>query len=388
MAHALLRAALALVPTPGGKASSKMKTASVHTIVNAARKSACATNTLESIFSTLEVLLLIATLILLLVLSGLIYQALGTAAHARRFPAPGRMVDIGARRLHLVESGGGHPTVIFESGISASSLNWTHLRNEVARFTRACAYDRASLGWSDRAASPPALSQIVDDLHALLTAARIPGPYILVGHSFGGLVVRCFARKHPRNVAGLVLIDPLPASEWLEPSPERSRMLQGGIRLSRRGAFLARLGVVRFALALFTGGSRRVPQLIAKLSSGRGQSAVSRLVGEVGKMPRETWPVVQAHWCLPKSFEGMAYYLESLPANSAEAVAILSGTPDIPTTVLSAATATPAQLADHAIIARSGRHIVVDRSAHWIHLDQPEVVVEAIREMVERTRSY
>ncbi len=162
-------------------------------------------------------------------------------------------------------------------------------------------------------------------------------------------------------------------------------MLRLGVKLSRRGAVLARIGVVRAALALLMTGGRRVPQWIAKVSSGRGESVISRLVGEVRKMPPETWPMVRAHWCLPKSFQGMAAYLESLPASAQEAAA-LDEPADIPVIVLSAANATPEQLEEReALSHRSprGRHIIARKSGHWIQLDEPQVVVDAIREMAE-----
>jgi pimeloyl-ACP methyl ester carboxylesterase len=294
------------------------------------------------------------------------------------------MIDIGGRRLHLIESGGSGPAVVFESGISATCLNWTQVRVQVERLARACTYDRAWLGWSDPAKSPRTTSAIVDDLHALLEAAQIPRPYILVGHSFGGMLVRAYAARYPGDVAGLVVVDPLSASEWSSASPEHARMLRFGVRLSRRGALLARIGVVRASLALLMSGGRRVPQWIAKLSSGRGESVISRLVGEVGKMPAETWPMVRAHWCQSKSFLGMAAYLESLPASASEAAAI--GAPEtIPVTLLSAANATAEQLEERDAMARRsprGQHIIARKSGHWIQLDEPELVVAAIREMV------
>jgi pimeloyl-ACP methyl ester carboxylesterase len=136
---------------------------------------------------------------------------------------------------------------------------------------------------------------------------------------------------------------------------------------------------------LFTRGARRIPKLIARLSSGNGESAVSRLVGEVGKMPRETWPLIQAHWCHQKSFTGMAGYLESLPASAAQAVT-LGDPPPVPMVILSAANSTPAQLAERDALARRsqhGKHILASKSGHWIHLDQPELVIEAIRELLK-----
>jgi pimeloyl-ACP methyl ester carboxylesterase len=335
----------------------------------------------------LNVLIFISAFALMVVLCGIIYQSIATHRDRRRFPPPGRMVEIGARRLHLIESGSGRPAVVFESGISASCLNWTRVREEVARFTLACAYDRAGLGWSDPADSPRLASRLVDELHALLGAAAIAPPYVMVGHSFGGLLVSMYAAKYSADVAGLILVDPLAASEWLQPTSDQSRMLNRGIALARRGAWLARLGVVRFALNLLTGGARRLPKGIARLTSGTGESFLSRIVGEVGKMPPEVWPMIQAHWCLPKSFRALAAALEGLPGSSREAAEIEIPAA-IPLTILSASHCTAAEVAAReAMVRRSvnGRHIVADKSGHWIHLDQPGLVVDAIRDMLQNT---
>ena len=293
------------------------------------------------------------------------------------------MVDIGGRRLHLIESGTG-PAVVFESGISATCLNWTRVRGEVAHFAHACAYDRAGLGWSDAANSPRTMSAIIDDLHGLMEAAQIPRPCVLVGHSFGGLLVRAHAAKYPSDVAALVLVDPLSPREWLDVSPAQARMLRLGVRLSRRGALLARIGVVRAALALLMAGGRWIPKAVARASSGRGESVIARLVGEVRKMPPETWPMVRSHWCAPKSFLAMAAYLEGLPASAAEAAA-LRAPETIPIIVLSAGNSTPEQLEEREEWARRsqrGEHRVARESGHWIQLDEPELVVEAIRQAI------
>jgi pimeloyl-ACP methyl ester carboxylesterase len=336
----------------------------------------------------LTILLVALAIAVGLVAAGAIYQAVGTALDRRRYPPPGRMVDIGGLRLHLIDGGTGGPPVIFESGISATCLSWTRLHAQVQEFTRAGAYDRAWLGWSDPARSARTTSRIVDELHALIEAAQIPRPYILAGHSFGGMLVRAYAAQYPGEIAGLILVDPLSPREWLHVSPANARMLRFGVRLSRRGAWLARIGVVRVALALLMAGGRRVPQWIAKMSSGRGEYVISRLVGEVRKMPPETWPMVRAQWCLPKSFQGLAAYLESLPASAAEA-ALLDEPGTIPLTVLSASNATPQQLEEReGWVRRSprGRHIIARKSGHWIQLDEPQLVLDAIREMVEADR--
>ncbi len=331
-------------------------------------------------------LLLAAGLIVAILAAGWLYQQHGAARDRRNFPPPGRFVDIGGTRLHLRDSGAGSPAVILEAGIAASCLNWTSLQASLAPFARVYSYDRAGLGWSDPAGSPRTISNAIAELDALVTAAEIKSPFVLTGHSFGGLLARSYAARHPDRVRGLVLIDPLAAREWLEPSESQWKTLRRGAGLSRRGAVLARFGVVRVALALLTGGARLIPQMVARVaSSGDGESAISRLVREVQKMPPETWPVVRAHWCQPKSFLGMANYLESLPSSAAEACAAGDLPPEIPVTIFSASNSPETQLAEReAIAARSvkGRHIIAAKSGHWVHFDEPELVMNAIREML------
>jgi len=285
------------------------------------------------------------------------------------------MVEVAGRRFHLRESGSGSPPVILESGIGASSLNWTAIQSALSGFTRVYSYDRAGLGWSDPASSPRTVRNAVQELHALIAAVQIPTPFVLVGHSFGGLLVRCYAARYPNEVAGLVMLDPVVTSEWLAPSERLKR----GAMLSRRGAWLARLGFVRLSLALLSGGLRFLPQAAARVASrGDGESAISRLVREVQKMPPDTWPMVQAHWCQPKSFLSLADYLECLPQSAAEACDCR----DLPLTILSAANSTPAQLAERAALAT--KHVVATKSGHWIHFDEPELVIQSIKEMLIR----
>ncbi|HLN77567.1 MAG TPA: alpha/beta hydrolase [Nocardioidaceae bacterium] len=119
----------------------------------------------------------------------------------------GQLVDVGPYRLHLECTGSRGPTVILEPGAGGSAASMGLIAPAVARDSRVCVYDRAGRGWSDPAASPPDGAQIATDLHGLLDRAHVPGPYVLAGHSFGGLYVRTFAAKYPDDVAGLVLVD-------------------------------------------------------------------------------------------------------------------------------------------------------------------------------------
>lgn len=320
-----------------------------------------------------------------ILVGGWIYQAWGAARDRRKFLAPGRLINAGAGQMHVVDSGVGNPPVVLESGLAATHLNWTVVQDELSRTMRVCSYDRGSLGWSDAAKTPRLLATLIEELHQVLTAADVASPCILVGHSFGGLLVRCYAVRHPDRVGGLVLVDPLATDEWLAPSESRARMLRRGAMLALRGGVLARFGVVRLALAVLSRGGRSVPKFVARVSSSSdGESAIERVLGEVRKMPSETWPIVRAHWCLPKCFRGLASYVELLPANSAEAASIGMPPEQIPVTIISGATATPAQIAERDAIAghsQHGNHVIARNTGHWVHLDEPELVVDAIRQM-------
>ncbi len=122
-------------------------------------------------------------------------------------PPPGQLIDIGGYRLHLHAQGEGGPTVVLEAGNGDFSLTWSLVQPEAARLTRVVSYDRAGLGWSDRGPRPRTVDVAMDELRTLLHGAGIPGPYILVGHSYGGMVARLFAYRYPGDVAGLVLVD-------------------------------------------------------------------------------------------------------------------------------------------------------------------------------------
>ena len=138
---------------------------------------------------------------------GAIYQAIGTEIYQRIYPPPGELVDVGGHSLHINCVGEGSPTVILESGLGAGSVDWANIQPEVANTTRVCAYDRAGSGWSEPGPGPGDPQQIAGELHTLLGNAGIDGPYVLVGHSFGGLYVRMYDDLYPNEVEGMVLVD-------------------------------------------------------------------------------------------------------------------------------------------------------------------------------------
>ena len=298
---------------------------------------------------------------------------------------PGRLVDIGHRRLHLHSMGEGSPPVVLEAGIAASSLSWSHVQPRVATFARTYSYDRAGLAWSDPCARPVTAASCADDLHRVLSAAGVNGPCVLVGHSYGAFVLHVYASRHPERVAGLVLVDPIYPDEWLKLSRRERWRLKGGVFLSRVGALLARTGLVRACLTRLSRGSTDVPRRVSRMFGSEAAKVLSRLVGEVQKLPVETWPAVQAHWSEPKCFTSMAEHLAGLRKSAAEVAACADLPRRIPVVILSAATQSEAYRQEHArMAARSehGRHVLASGSGHWILLDEPDLVVDAIRHVV------
>src|SRR5215218_6310841 len=135
------------------------------------------------------------------------YETVRESLDARTYPMPGRLVDVGGHRMHLHCTGTGSPTVVLEPGQGGASSDLGWVAPAVARDSSVCVYDRAGRGWSDPADGPQDATQIAADLHTLLERAQVPGPYVLAGHSFGGLYVQTFAANYPDQVAGLVLLD-------------------------------------------------------------------------------------------------------------------------------------------------------------------------------------
>ena len=338
--------------------------------------------------STLMFLVVLLGTLALLLAVGTVYQAIGTWQDRQRFPAPGRLVRVNGRRMHIHVTGEGTPTVVFESGMGASSLSWTLVQPRVAQFTRAVSYDRAGHGWSDPARERRTAQQIAQELHVLLDAAGIPGPYVLVGHSFGGYVNRAFAHLYRNEFVGMVLVDSVHPAEWENPTPQQLRMIEVGLRYAWIAAWLARLGFVRFCLARLARGSPKLGRAAVSAFGVDTAAAAQRIAGEIRKLPAPILPVVRAMWSQPKNFMSLGQHVATLPVSAAQA-AVLSTLGDLPLFVVSGDHHAPPYAnwqSDLAQLSLRGRHLVVSDSGHWVHLDHPELVAGAIREVVAAAR--
>jgi pimeloyl-ACP methyl ester carboxylesterase len=331
----------------------------------------------------MSLLLLILALIAAMLAAGFLYQLVGSQRDRRRYTNAGRWIEIGrGQRLYVVEKGSGGPAVLFEAGIAATNLNWHHIQDKVSCFAATASYDRSGLGWSSPCRSLRTPGNIAVELHAMLESAAIKPPYLLVGHSFGGLVMRRYATLYPDDIAGVVLVDPMRCEEWPPLNPDKQFMIERGEKLSRYAILIARFGLARLAVTSLLCRSGRLSGHLASAGGIGGRHVLKRVTEEVGKMPREVWPIIAAQWSRPGYYAGMQRHVVAVPDTVRE---MQDAEPirDIPVLVLTPIKSTPLSETCLAKIGNNVRQVIAFESAHWIHLDEPELVVNSIREMVE-----
>jgi pimeloyl-ACP methyl ester carboxylesterase len=276
-------------------------------------------------------------------------------------PAAGRLVDVGTHRLYLECAGAGSPTVVLSSGSGEHTTSWAWIAPTVAQDSRVCRYDRAGTGWSEPAAHPQDAAEVAADLHRLLTAAGEPGPYVLAGHSTGGVYGLVFADRYPADVAGMVLLDSATPEQFSLPGYAAAHA--GWRRASALFPSLARLGLGRLALGT---GSTGLPPDAAEREQALAASARD-LRGQ-----RDEWA--------------------QLPAVFAQAQQLtdLGGTPLV---VLTAGEQDAAWLAaqdELAALSSNAAHRVLDGAAHADLLTDRDVAdssAQGIREVVQAVRA-
>ncbi len=296
---------------------------------------------------------------------GVAFEAISEARDRAQFPPPGKMVDVGGRRLHVLCKGThAGPTVVIEQGAGSPSILWWPIQDKVAAFSRVCTYDRAGYLWSDPATRNRNLEARVDDLHALLANGNVAGPYILVGHSFGGLILRLYARKYPTEVAGMVLVDTPEEQVILRPSYDDYAKKVGYFATTFELA--ARLGLVRLAAAFLRTlpdgldvNAYRAIKATAALPGffrAMGDDPVSlsrdpatiRALGGAGSLGNK--PLIVITHCIP--FPGPAAVLEDGWLDGQRRLAALS---------------------------TRGELVFAEHSNHLVQSDQPEIVIAAIK---------
>jgi pimeloyl-ACP methyl ester carboxylesterase len=305
---------------------------------------------------------------------------------------PGRLIDVGGRRLHLRCAGEGRPTIVLEAALGASSVSWSLVQPELARIARVCSYDRAGFGWSDPGPLPRTAARIAGELRALLDRAGERPPFLLVGHSFGGVVMRVFAREYLSDVAGLLLVDPAHPEDWADPAPKERIKLDRGVRLCRYGAWACRNGIARLVAALVGAGAYGGARLLVRLVSRGGLSREDEgILAPVWKLPAGARRPLAGFWTREAFFEALGSQIAAMPDSASEALAASAGRfGDLPLVTISSTDPGDYRLRQQDALAglsTRGRHLVAANSGHWIPLDEPSIVIRAVHEMVETLRA-
>lgn len=310
-------------------------------------------------------------IVLLLAAAGFVYENISEARDRRFNPRPGKLVNIRASGqpslfMHIYCTGEGMPTVVLDSGLGDSYISWRKVQPQIAAFTRVCSYDRAGIGYSSSSLAPRTSQVIAEELHSLLLAAGEHAPYVLVGHSMGGYDVRVFTSAYRDQVAGMVLVD---ASH---PDQEKRLPLE---------------------LKNMTGTWQREAEFLAYTMP----FGIPRVLGLC-----DEGPVQRATECnFRTAREGVAE-LKAFPESAAETaatgpfgdlpLAVLSHDPDKPSSELPPDLAKPTNEAwekmqeELAHLSTRGTQTIAKNSAHYIQLDRPDVVIEAVHNVVQQAR--
>jgi pimeloyl-ACP methyl ester carboxylesterase len=302
-----------------------------------------------------------------LAVAGMIYENIFESRDRRFNPMTGSRFDVGGFKMHIDCTGEGSPTVILDSGLGDTYLSWLKVQPQVAKFTRVCSYDRAGLGYSESSSQPRTSKVIATELRALLQAAGIVPPYVLVGHSVGGFNVRLYASLYRSDVAGMVLVD--------SSHPAQVDRLPAGFKDMH--ADWTRKAQFREYTMLFG-----LPRLLDQCN----EDPVLRAAGC-------NWHTAVETVAELKSFQESAAQTAATGSLGDMPLFVLSHDPNKRLGSFPAGIAKPANEAwekmqeELAHLSARGTQVIAAGSSHSIPLDRPDVVVEGIRNVVEQVRA-
>jgi len=312
---------------------------------------------------------IVAFLLIVLVaiaLAGLIYENVSEARDRHANPMPGKLVDVAGKKMHINCMGEAGPTVILNSGLGDTYLSWTKVQPEIAKFARVCSYDRAGLGYSDSSSQPRTSKVIAQELNALLEAAQVPAPYVLVGHSMGGFDVRLYASLYRDQVAGMVLVD---ASH-----PDQENRLPAELK-NLEGSALREEEFLEYTMPF------GLPRLIGLCESDPAQRAAECNFHTGRKIVAELKAVGES-----------SAQTAATPSLGDMPLVVLSHDPEKPSSEFAPDLAKPVNDAwekmqeEMAHLSTRGAQTIVKNSAHYIQIDQPQVVIDAVQGVVQQQR--
>jgi pimeloyl-ACP methyl ester carboxylesterase len=305
-------------------------------------------------------------LVILVAAAGLLYENISEARDRHFHPLPGQLVDVGGYKMHINCPGQGTPVVILDSGLGDSYISWHKVQAPIAQFTRVCSYDRAGLGYSDSSPHARTSKVMAEELHTLLHNAGIPPPYIGVGHSIGGYNLRLFASLYGGEVAGLILVDSSHPEQERRFPPALNDLDKTWLREREFLAFSMPFGIPR--LLGFCDKDGRVRAADCNFHSAREAVAELRAFSESAVQTATTGR------------------LGDLP------LAVLSHDPEQPEPDLPEDLVKPTHDAwqqmqnELAQLSTRSTHVIAKNSGHYIQIDRPDLVIEAVRKTVEQAR--
>ena len=317
--------------------------------------------------------------ILVLALSGFSYQYIATKRDAAK-PTQATLFKVNGLDMNLICKGSGSPVVILEAGIGGNWLDWVHVHDEVAKSTKVCAYDRLGKGSSQPAPSPQSAIEIANTLHDLLKTAKINEPYILVGHSAGGLFVREYYQNYPEQVIGMVLVDSGHEHGNLRMPSAWSEALEGVNQQLRLCRAVAPFGVIRligtansFTSALDLNEEQKTEFIATFNRTHYCQSALKE---------RNAYKIDAQQTIALKSLNDLPLVVLSRGKGIAEAGETIFQLPDV--TLLEIDTVWNELQQELVALSTNSTHIITEESGHFIQVEQPELVIEAIRSVMDK----
>ncbi len=306
----------------------------------------------------------------LFMLGGAVYQELSTRIDAKNNPPMGELIDIGGYKMHLYTTGSGGPAVVLDPGLGCNALGWQLVQPEIAKFTKVVSFDRPGHGWSDESPLERTSQNIVTELHTALHKANIPGPYILVGHSFGGLNARLFASLYPNEVLGVVLVDSAHENMVEKiPMPQINHTLM---------MLASRLGIIRLCTHLPTYRKSVAvfpEQVQSQLLSQQRTTKFMRTVLQESSHIKTSCNQLKA----------TGGHLGDKPLTIITAVKQISEKGSGMTREQIDAVYIPFQALQKDLLTKSSRskQVFAEESDHMITHNQPQIIVEAVKEMIE-----
>jgi pimeloyl-ACP methyl ester carboxylesterase len=313
----------------------------------------------------------LAALVVASAIAGAAYQYRSEAADFRRYPPAGRLVDVGGRKLHFLCAGSSAgPAVVIEAGSGNDSTLWEDMVRHVSAFARVCTYDRAGLGWSDPAPGSRTIDDRAADLHALLAAANVPAPYVLVGHSYGGCIVRRFAAVYPATVRGIVLVD-APEEEFSFAS-DGLQDIENMETRERRLGWISLLGLARLGNTLLPDRFdpvRGVPPEVRGVMTALAL-CTSRHFARADEMA--SYSKTPRAWRIAHGFG----QLGNMP------LVVVSHAARVPVSAVETFPEWQQGQMRLTQLSTASRHVITEGSGHMIQFSEPDIVSHAIQDLL------